>query len=308
MSEWETAVLVFLVTLVLVVLPFFPAFCEVICGKDKQPTPINTYQLQDLRDNPERIWDLISLSKLSHFLEVQEEQLKVEHTETLYCVDSLRLNKTERLFELHVFNDIDINAPLAVAWWLMAQNIFVKQTLIAVGKIQAREKQLIGAPVEFHQLQASLIQVGQDSDFTDDKGISAQNGQLTRNIYKGDWRIGPHKKVSGHWVIHGNATLEGGAHLDGSLKVWGELFLEKDSSVSGAVFVTENAICDKGSRVEGVFVVEKKLQTFGGNTFGSSQNPISVVAEEIFSIGSIRVFGNIKAWKKGLLTATDTVL
>lgn len=286
-----------LLTVLLVVLPFVPCFLEALWGKDNKPTPIMDHQLIDLRDDPERIWSLIDLSPPKHFKLIEAESLAREQVETLYCPGHIDLNHTERLWELHVRGDLHVQSPLAVAWWLTARNLVIAAKVEAVGKIQAVENLKILSSMQFHQLQAGVVDIGETGS------LLRYQFELptlrTRQVFHGAWNIPAKTEMHGDFIIHGDVVLEEGSVLHGSLKVWGNLLLKGAAQISGNVFVTKSAILELGTAIGGVLVVEENLRCHGGNVFGSVIQPTMVVAETMTIAGGVRVYGTLKAWQRG---------
>ena len=286
-----------LFTVLLVMLPFVPCFLEALWGKDNKPTPITDHQLIDLRDDPERIWNLIDLNPPKHFRLIEAEPLAREQVETLYCPSHINLNHTERLWELHVRGDLHVQSPLAVAWWLTARNLVVTAEVEAVGKIQAVENLKILSSMQFHQLQGGVVDIGETGS------ILRYQFELpsvrNRQVLHGAWSIPAKAEMHGDFIIHGDVVLEEGAILHGSLKVWGSLALKVSAQISGNVFVTKSAVLEEGTAIGGVVVVEEKLLCRGGNVFGSVIQPTMVVAETMTIAGGVRVYGTLKAWQRG---------
>jgi len=286
-----------LVTVLLVVLPFVPCFLEALWGKDNKPTPITDHQLIDLRDDPERIWNLIDLNPPKHFKFIESGSFANEHVETLYCTSHVDLNHTERLWELHVRGDLHVQSPLAVAWWLTARNLVIAAKVEAVGKIQAIENLKVLSPMQFHQLQAGVVDIGETGSLL--RYQFELPAERTRQVLHGAWNVPAKTEMHGDFIIHGDVTLEEGSVLHGSLKVWGHLTAKAAAQISGNVFVTKSAVFEKGTAIGGVVVVEEELLCQGENVFGSVIQPTMVVAETMTIAGSARVYGTLKAWQRG---------
>lgn len=285
-----------LLTLVLVLMPFWPCLKEAWWGQDTEATPISDRQLVDLRDHPERVWTMAENRPPRHYREMSLGGFRREHTETLFFRGSLELQQTDRVFELHVREDLRVRGPLTVAWWLTARNISIESPMVAVGKVQAQEDLLIFAPTRFHHLQGRLIQSGAETF----KGAALPRTEdHSRTTHHGDWTLPAGEVFQGDRIVHGTVIIEDGAVLMGSLKVWGDLHLGSRASIRGHTFVTRNAYCEEGSSVSGIFVTERKLVCKGGNTFGHADNPVTVVASEMLLSGSFCVYGILKAWNLG---------
>lgn len=285
------------ITVLFVVVPFIPCFLEAFWGRDNKPTPITDHQLVDLRDDPERVWSLLDLQPPKHFKEIHAQSLSEEYVETMYCRTHLDLIDTARIWELHVRGDLHVQSPLAVAWWLTARNLILATEVDAVGKIQAREALRVIAPLRFHQLQAGVIDIGDVGSLLQYQFEAPSEKQ--RHVLHGAWSIPANTELHGDYIIHGDVTLEVGAVLHGSLKVWGSLTLQSAARVSGNIFVTQSARFESGAVVGGVVVVEDELVCLGGNVFGSVIQPTMVVADKMSIVGSVRVYGTLKAWQRG---------
>ncbi len=308
----DTALTLFLfvfVCLLLLTLPFLPAYREWRYPSDIASLPVSANYTSDIDHFAKRLhadamanlglgpstgfeqfdyvampvetmrWDDATTRLIAR--RSIDAETGIQSKRQLYVQGDIRTGPDSSLSSLYASGNIDLGSSSQIHDWAHADGMLrLRQNGVALRRVSAGMAIELGNEVWFERLQAPTLSFGLKAG-----RVSAPVQVAQTNASYADL---PHaiEQTPLLYLIRGDCILPEGHRYVGSLVVTGFLIIGKDTTVVGDIKAREGVSISKRGRVEGAITCEKRIYVFkDASAFGP------VVSESDILLGARAVIG-----------------
>jgi predicted acyltransferase (DUF342 family) len=205
----------------------------------------------------------------------------IQSSRQLYVQGDIRTGPDSSFTSLYATGNVELGSGSQIHDWAHAAGLLrVGHNGVALRRVSAGMAMELGQEVWFERLQAPTLNFGLQPRQAHASARPVQAAASYADL--------PHaiKQTPLLYLIRGDCVLEEGSRYEGSLVVTGFLIVSKDTTVVGDVKAREGVSISKRGRVEGAITCEKRIYIFKDATaFGP------VVSESDILIGARAVIG-----------------
>ncbi|MFN5350605.1 MAG: polymer-forming cytoskeletal protein [Polaromonas sp.] len=304
-----TLVLFALVCMLLLTLPFLPAYREWRYPSDVDALPVSANYSSDI-DHFARRFQADAMAKLGWGPSTGFEQFDfvtapvatmrwddantrliarrsidvetgIQSKRQLYVQGDIRTGPDSSFSSLYASGNIDLGSSSQIHDWAHADGMLrLRENGVALRRVSAGMAIELGHEVWFERLQAPTVSFGLSSNRVSSPSQIAQTAASYADL--------PHaiEQTPLLFLIRGDCILPEGHRYVGSLVVTGFLIIGKDTTVVGDIKAREGVSIDRRGRVEGAITCEKRIYVFkDAIAFGP------VVSESDILLGARAVIG-----------------
>ena len=330
-----------LTCLVILVLPFVPAFREWRNPTDNLPLPVLPNYTSDIDHFARRLRADVS-AKLGHGTPTGFEDFElvgdpppgvdwskkrqrmisrsiaseapVRSAQQLYVQGSIRAGGESSFPSLYATGDIDLGEASEVLDWAHADGaVKLGDRSVALRRISAETHIEIGNESWFERMQAPTLYFGSRGDRVVPAGDGLQNPaefvelpnavQQTASLFlvRGDCVLPPGRIYRGSLVVTGFLTIGVGTTVVGDIKAREGISLDREAQVRGAITCEKRIYLFNDTRVDGPVISESDLLVGTGAVIGLFDVQTTVSAANIIVEDAVVVHGAIWAHEIGMV-------
>ena len=330
-----------LVCLVILVLPFVPAFREWRHPTDTVPLPVLPNYTSDIDHFARRLRADVA-SKLGQGVLTGYEDFEfvgdppaqmdwskqrrrmisraiatdasIRSTQQLYVQGSIRAGDGSSFPSLYATGDIDLGDGSEVHDWAHADGcVKLGERNIALRRISAGTHIELGHETWFERMQAPTLYFGSQArpavSFGDTTQTPADFAALPNAIgqtpslffIRGDCALPPGRIYRGSLVVTGFLTIGAGTTVEGDVKARDGISLDRQAQIKGAITCEKRIYLFNEARVDGPVISESDLLVGTGAVVGLLDAPTTVTAANIIVEDGVVVHGAIWAHEIGMV-------
>jgi cytoskeletal protein CcmA (bactofilin family) len=191
-------------------------------------------------------------------------------------------------------------------WAHAVQEFCAENDCQLFGRVSSDVRIRLHAGCTFQRLNAPRIEVASelltpkiDCSSEDFLGVPP----TTRELYHGDFEIGPKQVIRGSIVARGRIHVGPGAHILGSVKSGRDLFLDSGVSVSGSLISAQRLTVGAACLIRGPVIAERSMLISTGTRCGVRGSPTTLSAPRIELQEGVVVAGTVWARELGRVVA-----
>lgn len=190
----------------------------------------------------------------------------------------------------------------ALLRWAHARHIRVGENCIALGRLSAQKAIILKEGSTFRRMNAPTIIFGKSSTvIADDWDQPKQPAITQRVLHNQDLRLVAGSLTEKNIIVRGNLHIGKGARIIGSIKSHGDMILEADVVVHGALICGGDLKIGSDCRIRGPVVAEISAEAAIGNAFGTAAQPTTVTAPRLRFAQGVVVHGTVWARHHGIV-------
>jgi predicted acyltransferase (DUF342 family) len=205
-------------------------------------------------------------------------------------------------------NELVIQRDSAVLRWAHARNVRVGQNCHIFGRLSAEEELILETGCRFTRLNAKSVRFGSDSmaPMAREAVTKITLIPAAPNIPDGGrWLTDSDMTLPENCLFHGDIMVCGelsigrGCKIIGSVKGHGNVRLEPDVSISGALVSGKSLVIGRDCKIGGPIIAEKELDIDTGSVIGEEARPTTVTAPVIRVAMAVQAYGTVWAREAG---------
>lgn len=210
---------------------------------------------------------------------------------------------------------------MTLRWVHGGRSVTARTKCILYGRVSADQFIRLERGCRFERLHAPRIEFCFESACVESGGTVGRESDVLKprdldrpvEVSAGRWRVEGRLEIKANKIVRadlvatGNARIEPGARIFGSIKSHKDVFVSREVEITGSVVAGRDVHIGRGCRVHGPVLAERAIYFEQGTVIGGAERKTTVGADYVYIAPGSTVHGTVWAHKRGWVISPGEV-